>query len=67
MIKGNWLIKIYECTGDYCYFGERLCSSIPWHMLIVLPLFWIMFVFTIKIWRRLYQMIIKGERCFTFE
>jgi len=30
----NWLVKVYPCRGDYCYFGESVCYYYAWHIII---------------------------------
>ncbi|MDD4110177.1 MAG: hypothetical protein PHS54_01335 [Clostridia bacterium] len=51
----DWLITVYPCRGDYCYFGESFCSYFPLHILIpflIISIVGIVYGFrNLKYWR----------------
>ena len=32
----SWLMEVYECQGRYCYLGEKICSSFPLHLCVII-------------------------------
>jgi len=35
----SWLINVYECRGESCYFNDRFCSIIPIHIFLIIIIF----------------------------
>jgi len=40
----SWLINVYDCRGESCYFNDRFCSVIPIHIILI------MIIFIISVW-----------------